>query len=251
MAVEDVLDWLAAISDLLFALAFWLFVAFVGVGLYVRLWNGRHRSGPPRRVPTWLYVSWLIVLGMSLTGRLAGDRDAGGPVRLERPDAGFALTLPSDWEYADAADADPSEWWVASPGRDPEAIHAEWLADGLLLLARAWLPDEQTGQSCRLSDFTARAVEPPAFESIGDAWLLLPAYREDPDVLAAEASNVDLPSGRSVRIDVRWGFGRDDSFYYFLAGSRWFLLDCGTMGSPPEDRWYSIAETFEFLPEEG
>jgi hypothetical protein len=47
---------------------------------------------------------------------------------------------------------------------------------------------------------------------------------------------LDLPAGEAALVDIHY----DDA-------NRWFVLQCGTE-DPPEDRWLSIAETFEFLP---
>ena len=38
--------------------------------------------------------------------------------------------------------------------------------------------------------------------------------------------------------------------YVFTDGNSAMELACREFGDPPEDRWLSIAETFEFLPED-
>ena len=107
-------------------------------------------------------------------------------------------------------------------------------------------------QSCYVEDFTRRAAMPPAWTSVGDAWLDLVSLRENPDVVTADGTNLDLPSGRAVRMDVVWEEGGGlISSYYFVDGTTWFVMNCGTSGEPPEDRWLSVAESFEFLPADG
>ena len=43
--------------------------------------------------------------------------------------------------------------------------------------------------------------------------------------------------------------GTDSREYLFTDRTTWFRLSCSST-DPPDDRWLSIAETFEFLPEE-
>ena len=57
------------------------------------------------------------------------------PQRVERPEAGFAVTLPWQWQHVDAADADPDIWWDAKIDGGPAAYHEEQRASGLLLMA--------------------------------------------------------------------------------------------------------------------
>ena len=63
-------------------------------------------------------------------------------------------------------------------------------------------------------------------------------------------SPVSFDAGEAIRLDLGFGgpgvaqqyvFGSDDTFYQ---------LACVSGGAPPDARWLSIAETFEFLPEE-
>jgi hypothetical protein len=62
-------------------------------------------------------------------------------------------------------------------------------------------------------------------------------------------ADADLPSTDGVRVDWEtWGTGSATA-WVFLDGERRVVLFCHSK-EPPEDRWLSIAETFEFLPAE-
>lgn len=179
------------------------------------------------------------------------DAPDPAPQRIERPEDGFAVTLPWAWQYADAADADPDEWWDSAVVGDTDTHHEEQRAAGLRLMARALLPDAPAMQFCCLEDFSSRAAEPPAWTSLTDPWLELPwQYEEDPAVVTTETYSPDFPFGEAVRLDVRWDDGWQESAYYLFGGTTWLRLTCWTQGEPPEDRWGSIVETFEWLPEE-
>jgi hypothetical protein len=63
-----------------------------------------------------------------------------------------------------------------------------------------------------------------------------------------ESTYLDLPAGRSGRVD--WALHGEDSYsgYSFTDGATSLRLVC-LAKDPPADRWRSIAETFEFLPQ--
>ncbi len=171
-----------------------------------------------------------------------------GPQRIERAEAGFAIALPLDWEHADAVDADPDEWWDPDEVVSVAAHHREVLADGGLLLARSRSPFSTDG--CILYDFSARAAEPPTWTTLAHVTSEVQAFEEDPEVIDAEATFLELPAGPALRVDVRRWDGWDGSDFYLADGLRWYELDCGAE-TAPDDRWLSVAETFEFLPVEG
>lgn len=62
-----------------------------------------------------------------------------------------------------------------------------------------------------------------------------------------DAGAIDLPDARAIAIDMSYRGGRDNRDYLITHGERWFALVCGSM-TAPEDRWLSIAESFDFLP---
>jgi hypothetical protein len=62
-------------------------------------------------------------------------------------------------------------------------------------------------------------------------------------------ADAGLASTTGVRADWEtWGIGSATA-WVFLDGARRAALFCRST-EPPEDRWLSIAETFEFLPVE-
>ena len=60
---------------------------------------------------------------------------------------------------------------------------------------------------------------------------------------------VELPGDHGTRLDWARFDALSATAYLFTDGSAWWRLEC-TSPEPPEDRWLSIAETFEFLPAE-
>jgi len=54
----------------------------------------------------------------------------------------------------------------------------------------------------------------------------------------------DGPTGAIDGTDPEWWNSRT---YLLTEGERWMYLYCSDTFEPPEDRWLSIAETFEFL----
>jgi len=101
--------------------------------------------------------------------------------------------------------------------------------------------------SCHVSDITSLAAEPPVFITLADAVDNIMLREDDPEVVSVDTAFMDLPAGRVARVDTMWEGGWDERDYVFKHGATWFLLQCGS-ASAPEDRWLSIAETFEFLP---
>ena len=165
--------------------------------------------------------------------------------RIERPKEGFAISLPSGWEYVVGAEADPDEWWSSDTG-DPGEHHEVFLADGGILLAR-----QATSRGldyCYVIDRTAMASA-SASTALSDAVEDYMVWKDDAELVEIDTGYLDLPAGRVARIDSRWENGWDQRDYVFKDGETWFLLQCNSTLAP-EDRWMPIAETFEFLPVE-
>jgi hypothetical protein len=169
------------------------------------------------------------------------------PQHVERPEAGFAVSFPLDWEYADIGVVSPDEWWDRDKVEDVQAHHEQVVADGGLLVARTRSPF--AFHFCVLYDITEWAAEPPAWTSLAHVPTDARDWTDDSD-WAWDVRNtyLELPAGRSLRADVLWASGTKASDYFYVEGTRWFQLDCGTEDRPPEDRWQSIADSFEFLP---
>jgi len=68
--------------------------------------------------------------------------------------------------------------------------------------------------------------------------------------LLTRRANVDLPLGPGKRIDVMLS-GGGGSEYVLAPNDVFYTFGCFVpAGDPPDDRWLSVAETFEFLPTE-
>jgi len=175
----------------------------------------------------------------------SGQVTSKGP---DPADAGFSITLPSAWEYALADDIDPDYWYDAQVADDVETGYQERLADGLLLESRGSALTGTAAQWCDLFDITELAVLSPSWLDLEDAershqeW-----YGADPANSGVDTAYVELPQGRALSIDSRWDGGIDVREYVFTDGDRWLRLGCSTDQVDPDDRWRSIAETFEFL----
>jgi hypothetical protein len=77
-----------------------------------------------------------------------------------------------------------------------------------------------------------------------------------PDIFpgGATVTDVALPAGEAKRIDASqleegWTSPSEQSYYLLVRDSRFYDIVCMS-DDPPEDRWLSIAESFEFLTAE-
>ncbi len=169
---------------------------------------------------------------------LPADAAEPAPRRVEHLEAGLAVTLPYGWQVEDAEGLEPEDWYDPRAYDDVQEHHAARLAAGLLLSVRALLPDEPTYQNCDLWEYTSEEAQGHvmgAGHAVG--------------ALAVEKELLDLPAGRAVAIDTAYRDGWHSRDYLVTDGERWGALICGSASSP-EDRWLSVAETFEFLPQE-
>ena len=155
--------------------------------------------------------------------------------RIERPGDGFAVVFPVGWEVTDL----PA---VFSQGPEAEEEGGRGRVRFVLMA-----DDPYTDAICALIDFTEVATASPPWASVDAAVAARRAeLTEEPGVGAPATTFIDLPAGRAGRLDVTRG-SQDSSRWYFSDGAAWFSLSC-TSSEPPDDRWLSIAETFEFLP---
>jgi hypothetical protein len=169
------------------------------------------------------------------------------PQHVDRPAAGFAISLPLDWESADIAESDPEALWDGERVGDVRAFHEQVVADGGVLLARTRSPFVH--HACVLSDISDLAAEPPTWTSLAhvpsdaQSWTTGTEWAWD-----VRTKRLELPAGGVVRADVLWADGTTESSYFYMEGTRWFQLSCASEDRPPEDHWLTIAETFEFRP---
>ncbi len=146
------------------------------------------------------------------------DIPAGADRRVEMPEAGIALTFPGDWTTHEPT---PQE---------AESLLSEVKLGYRSLLRTALVADApDQNEMCLVAEVVGAHTHPP----IG----------------VVDGTPVDLPAGQAWHIDLAHWAGSSISAYTFTDGSTWFAVLCGSP-VPRVDHWLSIAETFEFLPEE-
>ena len=225
-------------------------------------WFGtaRHRDNPgdppPGRAPVGragrLVLAVTVIAGVVIALLLVSTRTAGAAdgadgtavaqesvvpssfgQRVEVPEAGIALTFPVDWEVRiDTSDL-PGEGGAFAVVSGREAASD--------VTCEVYLYGPCTGSpfgdcAAALDEVAARMV---AYFDADES-----SSRTD------ESTAMDLPAGYAVRVDTEWiDEGAFGSSYLLTDGKVHDSLLC--RGSErPEDRWLSIAKTFEFLPAE-
>ena len=153
--------------------------------------------------------------------------------RVVVPEAGFAITFPVDWEVSiDTSDL-PGEGGTFAVVSGREAASD--------VTCEVYLYGPCTGSP--FGDCAA-AIDEVA------ARMLAYFDGDESSSRTDESTAMDLPAGYAVRVDTEWiDEGIFGSSYLLTDGKIHDSLLC--RGSErPEDRWLSIAETFEFLPAE-
>jgi hypothetical protein len=144
--------------------------------------------------------------------------------RVESPHFGFAMTL-------------PSEWVAAGSGPRGGPPHDDGAYISVLYAFRG-------ADSCRLLDLW-RDADGEGWTTVEDMQQPTAIGHFGPD---AETTYLELPAGRSARLDWSRPDGVSGTAYAFTDGSAWWRLDCAST-EPPDDGWLSVAESFEFLSE--
>ena len=190
-----------------------------------------------RRLTAALLVTCLLGVG-------AGSATAEEPLpspettgqRVEVPEAGYAVTLPEAWtlETREVVERTDSP---EGPTEETRSIQSYAVApDGS---ASCLLVEDRLEES--LDDPSAALDETAAY------------HRSRYEPVLVEMSSVELPLGRAVRFVVDfadWGDEAVGAVYLLSDGVDLFVLSCVAPEPPEGDWWLSIAETFEFLPEE-
>ena len=190
------------------------------------------------RVMVTFMIASLLGFGAGPTFVLRSASPTPDDQRIEQPAKGFALTFPADWRVEEYTERGLE--WLKSSGVDTDF--------GTPLLWAGNVAVETGTMGCNLWDITPYAVSPPSFISVEDyVDFELWAASRDPGVMEFDSMLMDLPSGKTACIDMLFDNGLDNRDYIFTDMKTWFSLSCGAV-DPPDDRWLSIAETFEFLP---
>jgi len=212
-----------------------------------------------------LVVVALIVIAGSLT--FLQDRGLPRPTtyddigtelgggRVERTEAGFAITAPDgwlawepapafgDWWGADSVvelwtePAGDGEWWMGACGVGEDCTRDRMAAAGGQ--AYCWVVDDTArARDAGWTDLAEIAAATAAGLARQEGWTGIgTAVEERPDGMTAAMVHATDPNG--------W----DQTIYHLNAGERWFRLVCGVIDSTFEPR--SVAATFEILPASG
>ena len=132
------------------------------------------------------------------------------------PEAGYAVAFPDDW--------------VVEVGR--------------VMCAAALSAEAPDGGSCEVTQ-----QDGSRWSSLDDAAEFFVSVLRDFGA-APTSTALRLPVGDAIRIDMELpDTGSSGVVYLLTDGTDPYSLMCRAP-DPPEDRWLSIAETFEFLPVE-
>jgi len=167
-----------------------------------------------------------------------------GPVveagRIERVAEGFVVTFPDDWTVQEPT---PEGVESVMPGSDPR----EREGTDVVLLAYSGDSAER-GQLCTIMDVTRSQQANPDWASLEDAVAGdLKGYGLDPTTVDIDSGYIDLPSGQAAYTSRMAEDGLYSRVYYLVSPDSWWVFGCGSR-ERPDDRWLSIAETFEFPP---
>jgi hypothetical protein len=212
---------------------------------------------------TVLVTSILGAAGVAVVSAQEPSPEAVGiGGRVEVAEAGFAVTLPDGWLWATTSSSDSAELSTLVDAADPErgpslsAVLTELAAydsvPDLYVLAPVGPDRPIVAESCAA---TVRLVSGDSLEermAVNEA-----GVSNKPEASVTGTHIVDLPAGEAGRLDyvepmefTDMGVVTIHGSMYFLTGETWeYGLTC-LAAAAPDDRWLSIAETFEFLPAE-
>jgi len=209
-----------------------------------------------RRLTITLVATCLLGIG---TGPAASAEETPAPApvgvggRVEIPEHGFALTLPSEWVWVRQSPAEATAFAETLEAvMDPKDAEEYFYIAGSLqgsfgdrspLIAKRGdvRGDVSTGEDLVI---VLRSLPEAGIEAVvGD---LVAAAEGADDVTGLVVDPLTLPVGEVTRIDYSLG-PLDYSVYHLTDGISLYLLQFQGLDAP-EDRWLSIAETFEFLP---
>ena len=186
----------------------------------------------------WLSIAETFeFLPDAATGSVPSSPVLGGG-HIERPAEGFAITFPDDWVVEEVT------------AETHALVYAHLTPERRAALTTVlWADQPESAGKCVVVDFKRFAESPPAWTSVEAAtsWFLA-REESDPDVEPA-SSIEDLPAGRTGHITVTDTNDETYGTYYFTDGDDWLYLECWSPVGP-DDHWHSIAESFEFLPEQ-
>jgi hypothetical protein len=168
---------------------------------------------------------------------MTGLGPAGEAGRIVQAVEGFAVTFPDDWTVHE-----PEPGLLHSLA--PTSVPRDLAGYDVLLIAYS----DERREACTVRDGTRARQADPGWTSLKDAVAGdLEAYRLDPTTVDTDSGYIELPAGQAAFSGHLVEHGFYSRTYYLVSADAWFVLGCGARDRP-EDRWLSIAETFEFLP---
>lgn len=193
------------------------------------------------RTAAFVLAMAVSLVGCSMLERLGtGHQPIVSDGRIELPEAGIAVAFPDSW----LLEARPTSQSVGLASfLDPES------RDMLVPVAAA--APAHRHHHCVIVDFAPLVQARPDWSTLDDVAAGFESILgSDPRWIGLDSDIVDLPAGPSGRI-LRDRAGESESVhtYVFTRADAWFYLECVVHSSPSGD-WRSIAESFEFLPDE-
>ncbi len=145
-----------------------------------------------------------------------------GGGRIERPDLGFAVTVPVDWTVE-----------AVTPEIDA-ALYPD-MDDRSLALTTTILLATDTYDVCSVLDITLLVEGPRATPSVRQATkAFLAGWRDDAQFKTASSAVLDLPAGRTGHVSATTVVGRSGDAYLYADHGRWLSLECWS-SDPPAD----------------
>ncbi len=201
-----------------------------------------------RRFRAALVAACMVALGSSPLSAADAQDPVGIGGRVVVPEAGYAITFPDAWVWVRRSDVEIGELLVRISdlaGADLAEAIREGLPlmghPGFSMMATPYPFDEDAGQLCRLGsipDIPPGPVAETVVSGLEEHGTVKPG--------TVAVTEMTLPAGKATRFD----YGEElDHAYYVLVSEDFYFVYC-TAWIPPDDRWVSLAETFEFLPVE-
>lgn len=165
----------------------------------------------------------VLTLGPGVAAQEPSPTGLEAGIRLDVPEANIGLKIPAGWSVS--VDYRPSR----PPAGQSMPVDARW---AVLSVAQ----DSDALSFCRLLQYPTGGLTLLEFTSE----LLA---REQPTM-----TPVRLDAGEAIRLDLDLGEGYVAQQYVIGSGESFYQLACLAEGEVADDRWLSMAETFEFLP---
>jgi hypothetical protein len=234
-------------------------------------------DGPPKwglGKTGWIVIALTVVAGILIAlmviGTRSGDASDGvaGPAApvgiggyVEVPMHGFAVTLPPGWVWVrespldaepyretleSVMDPDDAAFYITT-AEPPESVGFTALDIAALIARRGDVRGDDV-----LHQMFMVGIYPQPRPSLDTA---LAGLEANDNLRLLSTTSVALPIGEVVRVDATGvdADGPQPSSTYFLTDPDETVIHTLVFYSsdPPDDRWLSIAETFEFLPAKG